>query len=89
MDWSKKIIWDDSFIERDLGDEIVLMSQDGQGIHSFEGSAIWVWAQIKKEQSADNILKEMTKEYEVDEDVARNDLEAFLNELIEKGIIKK
>lgn len=88
MNWSEPKKINTSFIARDLGDEIVLMSEDGQEIHSFEDTGLRVWQGISENQSPDQILQAMLDEYEVDEKVLRADLELFFQELIEKGIIE-
>lgn len=89
MNWSQSIVTDAKFIERDLGDEIVLMSQDGQEIHSFEDTALSIWKSIKSGSSPEKIVIEILNEYKVEEDIIRNDLSDFLTDLEQKGIIKQ
>ncbi len=88
MNRSEPLIPNTNFIERDLGDEIVIMSQDGQEIHSFEDTAIAIWKLIKTGSSPDNIVAEIQNEFEVEEELAKQDLSGFLVDLKHKGIIK-
>jgi len=89
MEWSKKLILENSFIERDLGDEVVLMSSDGQEIHSFEDTAFWIWKKIKEGITPDKIISELIDEYDVEEESARKDFIDFILDLKKKGILKQ
>jgi len=86
MIWTEKLVIKGDFISRDLGDEIVLMSKDGQEIHSFEDSGLLVWEQIRAGKTPCEILDSILDEYDVSEDQARSDLEVFFSDLLEKGI---
>ncbi|MDC7219331.1 MAG: PqqD family protein [Spirochaetales bacterium] len=75
------------FSERNLGDEVVLLHESGELMHSFKESGIFLWENIKKELSFNEILATLLKEYEVDEDTALQDLTDFLKELEKQKII--
>jgi len=89
MDWNELLIPSNDMVERDLGDELVIMTQNGEKIHSFEDSALLIWKFIKEEIIPEKIISELIKEYDVEEDLARKDLSAFIIELQQKGILKK
>lgn len=89
MDWSKSLEQGKDFISRDLGDEVVLMTPDGQEIHSFEDTGLWVWTKITEGMTPDEIIAEMINEYDVVEDQAKEDFSVFIADLKEKGILKK
>lgn len=86
MNWTENLKINKEFISRDLGDEIVLMSKDGQEIHSFEDSGLWVWQQLQEGKTPQDILGAILEEYDVPEERAKADLEDFFNDLLEKGI---
>ena len=86
MNWSEKLVVKGDFISRNLGDEIVLMSKDGQEIHSFEDSGLLVWQHISEGKTPREILDSILEEYDVSEDQARSDLEVFFKDLRDKGI---
>ena len=88
MDWSKPLEQETNFISRDLGDEVVLMTPDGQEIHSFEDTGLWVWTKITVGITPEEIINQMIKEYDVVEDRAKEDLLAFITDLKQKGILK-
>lgn len=88
MDWTKPLTLMADLISRDLGDEIVIMSHDGQEIHSFEETGLWVWKKIEQKISPDKILDEMVSEYAVKEEQGRKDLVSFFKELNKLGLLK-
>ena len=88
MNWKKKLIVQENLIERDLGDETVIMTPDGKEIHSFDKTALWIWSKIKKGILPDDIISQLLEEYSVEENTARSDFQIFVDELRTKLIIK-
>jgi hypothetical protein len=88
MDLNEILLPQTELIERDLGDEIVIMSYDGKKIHSFEDTALWIWKNIKEGKSPGEIVKGLIDVYDVAEDRALKDLTAFVQELREKEILR-
>ena len=68
-------------LEKNLGEEIVIMTMKGEVIHTIEGSAIFIWNHIDGSQSIDSIAARITEEYDTEIFTARADLETFLEEL--------
>jgi hypothetical protein len=77
----------EELLERDLGDEIVVMSKDGKVLHTFEGSARFIWGIIDGVRTIDAMLECVTEEYQVATPVARSDLASFLSELRKLSLI--
>jgi Coenzyme PQQ synthesis protein D (PqqD) len=71
----------DYLLERDLGDEIVVMSPEGKFLHTFEGSARFIWSLIDGVRTIETLVECITQEYQVSTSIARSDLESFLAEL--------
>jgi hypothetical protein len=71
-------------LERDLNDEIVVLNSDGRILHTFEGSACFIWGKIDGQRTVEEILSAIVEEYQVEPGTARIDLERFLGEL--KGL---
>lgn len=77
----------DDLLERDLSDEIVVMSKEGKVLHSLEGSARFIWGTIDGVRTIDAIVECLTEEYQVAPPIARSDLESFLSELQKLSLI--
>ncbi|MBN2659486.1 MAG: PqqD family protein [Spirochaetales bacterium] len=87
MNWDKPMAINSEFVTRDLGDEIILLSMDGKEIHSFADTGLWVWQLLKQGKTPEEILISMTGMYDVPENRARNDLEAFFEEILSKELV--
>jgi len=89
MEWNRTLKIEDNLVERDLGDEIVIMTADGKEIHSLEKTASWIWIKIKEGIIPDKIINLLIEEYSVDEKQARTDFIKFIDMLKDKGILIK
>jgi hypothetical protein len=77
----------EKLLERDLGDEIVVLSPEGRELHSFEGSASFIWGKIDGQRTVDEILAAITEEYQVEPADAQSDLELFIAKLKSLSLI--
>ncbi|MBO5071069.1 MAG: PqqD family protein [Roseburia sp.] len=82
------------FVLREIaGDYIVIPT--GQTVLEFNGLitmndvGVSLWKMLQEEVTMDNLVAGILEEYEVEEDVAREDIQEFLNKLIESGILVK
>jgi len=78
----------EGLMERSLNDEIVVLSSKGDVLHTFSGTARFIWSMIDGNRTIESIARAMTDEYEVDEETARSDLERFLGDLLSLSLIK-
>lgn len=84
----------DGFRLRRIGTEYMVIGEglgqvDFNKIISLSSSAAWLWEQIEgKTFDADTLTELLTKNYEVDEQVAHADAEDILNEWTKAKIIK-
>lgn len=59
------------------------------GMITLNESGAFFWDCLKKHTTVDEIVKKTVKEYEVDENRARSDIEKFIALLDENGLIEK
>jgi len=78
----------ESYMERVIDDETVVMSPEGDTLYTLEGSARFIWNSIDGKLPFDKILALVIEEYEVEPSIALSDLEAFLAELQKIAFIK-
>jgi hypothetical protein len=71
----------EGLLERDLNDEIVVLTPEGKVLHSFAGTARFIWERIDGRRSIGDLLSAITEEYQVEPEVAQRDLEAFVSKL--------
>ena len=79
-------------IKRTIGNDHVLVplgktALDTNGLFILNELAAFIWDLLPTVQTEEEILRAVLAEYEVSEDVARNDIAQFLNELRKMNII--
>lgn len=72
---------------RAVDDETVFLSPAGDEIHSLDEVGTFIWQQIDGRRTIADILAALLAEYEVEEDEARADLAAFVEELAGRQLI--
>ena len=82
------------FILREIVGEAVLIPKGAtaaqfNGLMSVNELGKFIWENYEKASNEDELLKFVLDEYEVDEDVAKTDLDEFLAVLRENEIIEK
>lgn len=82
------------FVLREIaGDYIIIPT--GQTALEFNGLitvnevGVSLWKMLQNETTADKLLQGILDEYEVEEDVAREDIQEFLDALVKGGILEK
>lgn len=82
----------DNYMLRKVADTFVVVPV-GDAVSEFNGMinlnevGAFLWRQLESETTFDAVLKNVLSEYEVDESVAKTDLERFIKELEEANLI--
>jgi hypothetical protein len=77
-----------SFIARRVSDEAILISEEGDVLHTLNETGSFIWAQVDGTRSLSEIRTLLCEEFEVAEDRAEQDIMAFVEELHRKGILR-
>ena len=85
---------DKEFVLREIaGDYIIIPTGktvlDFNGLITVNEVGAFLWNMLQEEVSVDDLVKGILSEYEVEEEVAREDIQEFLDTLISGGILKK
>jgi hypothetical protein len=79
----------DGLMERIIDDEIIVLSREGNVLHSFSDTARFIWSQIDGKRTIEDLTAVILDEYQVDESSARTDLSRFLASLEELSLISE
>lgn len=79
---------DESTASRVLGDEAVVLTPLDSKIHSLNETGTRIWELLADKPTVGEIIAQIHREFKVDEEQAKEDVIAFLEELAEKGMIK-
>lgn len=81
------------FILRDIAGECVLVptgatTQEFNGLITMTDTARFIWENLEKVDSLEEMVQKLLEEYEIDEETAKNDAVAFISELLKVGFIE-
>jgi hypothetical protein len=83
-----KYIQNKKIIQSAIGDEVVMLDMDSGFYFGLNSVASIIWGKLEKEISFEEIIAELLEEYNIDQFTCENETEIFLNQLLEKNIIK-
>lgn len=82
------------YIIREISDNYVVVPT-GQATVNFNGmitlneTGAFLWKQLTEEKSLELLIVDFMKEYDVDEDTAKEDIEEFIEKLRDADLIEK
>lgn len=78
---------DDSFCERELGDETIFLSPDGDRIHALDAIGTFIWRQLDGTTTLEQVIDRICAEYDVAREQAEKDLLGFVADLAEHKLL--
>ncbi|MDO4586558.1 MAG: PqqD family protein [Planctomycetia bacterium] len=84
----------ENFILRNVAGSFVVVptgkaTVDFSGMITLNETGVFLWKQLETDQTKDELVSALLKEYDVDETTAQNDIEAFLKILEENNLLIK
>lgn len=78
----------EDFIWRRIGDEIVVITEDGLSLHVLNKTAAYIWELCDGKNDLDEIVRSICERFEVSAEDARADVNDVMNQLEGLGLIK-
>lgn len=80
------------FILREIAGECILVptgktSQEFNGMITLSDTARFIWENIERADSFEDLVKMMLEEYEIDEETAKRDAYIFIDQLLASGFV--
>lgn len=85
---STKYIQNKKVIQSKIGDEVVMLDMDSGFYFGLNAVASIIWGKLEKPISFEEVINELLDEFKIDRDTCENDTRSFLNQLLDKNIIK-
>lgn len=81
------------FILRDIAGECVLVptgatTQEFNGLITMTDTAKFIWENMEKVDSFEEMIQKILEEYEIDEKTAKEDAYGFISQLLESGFVE-
>ena len=82
-----RLLRSENFVERQLGDEMVLvpinqLGVDVQSIYTFNLTAAAVWKKLEKQRTVDELIKELEFEFSAGKGVIKHEVFSLLEEFV-------
>lgn len=89
MDLNKIYQSKSKFVVREIGDELILVPLTGNiakmnEMFTMNETGKFIWENINEKTTVDDLTKAIVSEFSVDEAIAANDIELFINKVINK-----
>ncbi|MBO7344629.1 MAG: PqqD family protein [Clostridia bacterium] len=83
----------DGFILREVAKNYVVVAvgsaaKDFNCIISLNETGAFLWKQLEKDVTEEQLLNAMLNEYEVEEDIAKKDIKAFIEKVSKANLLK-
>ena len=81
------------FILRDIAGECVLVptgatTQEFNGLITMSDTAKFIWENMEKANSLEEMISMILSEYEIDEETAKKDAIEFISQLVQSGFVE-
>lgn len=81
------------FILRDIAGECVLVptgatTQEFNGLITMSDTAKFIWENMEKANSLEEMISMILSEYEIDEETAKKDAIEFISQLVQAGFVE-
>lgn len=74
---------------RRVEDQVVALDLNTSIYWSLDGVGAWIWERLAEGRTAESILEALGDEYDVQPETAREDLQRFLGELEQEGLVAR
>jgi len=89
MDLAKRVQFADTVFAQEVDGEMVLLDMNSENYFGLDAVGSSIWQAIEAEDGVlERVLPILLDEYEVEEDVLKRDLLAFVEQLVESGLVQ-
>jgi len=85
---SARIMRDPDIIATDMDGETVMMSIEQGRYFGLSGVGPFLWNLLAEPMSVDELCTRVLQDYDVDEATCRTDVSTFVDELLDKGVLR-
>ena len=88
MNLNKKVTFADTVFAQEVDGEMVLLDMKSENYFGLDEVGTAIWQAMQEKESLKEVFEVLLEQYEVEEDVLKNDLVIFVKKLKESGLIK-
>ena len=88
MDLNKKVIFAETVFAQEVDGEMVLLDMNSENYFGLDAVGTDIWQAIQEKETLQEFLETLLEQYDVEEDVLKKDLLAFVEKLKESELIE-
>ena len=88
MNLNKKITFADTVFAQEVDGEMVLLDMNSENYFGLDEVGTSIWQAMQEKENLKEVFEVLLEQYEVEEDVLKKDLVAFVEKLKESGLVK-
>ena len=87
MDYSKKITFSESVFSQEIDGEVVLLDMNSENYYGLDSVGSDIWKLLREGKTLQETNDLLLEDYDVSQEQLRQDLEAFVDRLMDIGLI--
>ena len=88
MNLNQKIIFSDTVFAQEVDGEMVLLDMKSENYFGLDEVGTSIWQAMQEDGGLQSVLNTLLEQYDVEEEVLKNDLIIFVERLEESGLIE-
>jgi ornithine carbamoyltransferase len=88
MDLNTKITFADTVFAQEVDGEMVLLDMNSENYFGLDAVGTDIWQAMQEEDTLKEVLAVLLTQYEVEEEILKKDLFAFVEKLQESGLVE-
>jgi len=88
MHLNQIVIFADTVFAQEIDGEMVLLDMHSENYFGLDGVGTDIWKAIEEKRVLKEVLDTLLEQYDVEEEVLKNDLFAFVKKLQESGLVE-
>jgi len=88
MDLDQKITFSDTVFAQEVDGEMVLLDMESENYFGLDEVGTAIWQSMQEYGTLQEVFHAMLEQYDVEEEVLKNDLSDFVNKLLKSGLVK-
>lgn len=87
MDFTKKAVISEAVFAQNVDGEMVLLDMNSENYFGLDGVATDIWQLLSEGKTLEEMYSALIEMYEVEEVQLKEDLEAFIQKLLDDGLV--
>ncbi len=88
MNLNQKITFADTVFAQEVDGEMVLLDMESENYFGLDEVGTAIWQAMQEHGNLKEVFDDLLKQYDVEEEVLKNDLSDFVGKLVESGLVE-